>query len=386
VITASSIARLRNCPSSAVMARAENHNEWADKGHEEHEELARLGDLPINLAELLPPNARAEVKLGYDVASRVGRIIGEGSDRDYGTPGAFEIVGSCDVLGVDGDQVVVLDWKTGFNDVEPAASNGQLHFYALAAVRALGKTSARISIVYTKTGRVDSHELDALDLAEFAGELERLHVTVASRQAAKQRGEILDTKEGSWCRHCASKHVCASKNALLVQVATGGLAVVGDAELTPQRATAAYEQIVRVEQLVKDARKRLETYVDERGPIDLGNGRSYGRYSRPGNESLDGAVAVQAIREVVGESAKEFESIAIEHKTTKAAIARAAKAVATKGHAKVAEAVVQRIRDLGGSKREESYPIGEYVRERNEPATRPEVDIGAVNQLMQAAD
>jgi hypothetical protein len=125
---------------------------------------------------------------------------------------------------------------------------------ALAACRALGRTRAILRIVYTaQNDRCDEHELDALDLAEFAGRLESVHVTIAALRAAKARGEVLDTREGSWCKWCPCKHVCPSKNALLAQVAEKGLAVLGDAAMTPERARAGYEQIVRLEDLVRDA-------------------------------------------------------------------------------------------------------------------------------------
>ena len=150
MITASSLTRLRQCPSSAVLPRAENASIWADAGNEEHDRLARWvsdrdsdaisdivdADLLARLPSLVPPGARAELKLAYDVVARTARIIGEGSGRAYGDPGPFEIVGSTDVGGEDGDAVVVIDWKTGFADVEPAATNDQLWFYATALCRA----------------------------------------------------------------------------------------------------------------------------------------------------------------------------------------------------------------------------------------------------------
>jgi PD-(D/E)XK nuclease superfamily len=193
MITASTLTRLRACTASAVLPKAENHNVWADAGQDEHETLAEFGD-DHQFAHLLPLQARAEVKLAYDVASRQGRVIGEGAGRDYGTPGPFEIVGSCDVLGVELRRVVILDWKTGFADVEPAATNAQLWFYALAAARALGKDEALVRIVYTQTGRVDDYEIDALELAQFASDLERLHVKVAALQESKRRGDVLDAR------------------------------------------------------------------------------------------------------------------------------------------------------------------------------------------------
>lgn len=389
MITASGLARLLACLGSAVLPRFENHNEWADLGNEEHDDLSDLANLPDELAALVPPGARSEVKLAFDVATGVGRIIGEGAGRSYGEIGPTEAAGSTDVLGVQGDAVVIVDWKTGFADVEPAASNAQLWFYALAACRALGKDRAIVRIVYTKTGRVDEAEIDALDLASFANRLAALHPRIAAAKERKARGEMVETREGAWCKHCPSKSVCPSKVGLLAQVASGGLAVIGDTEMTPARAAAAYEQLVRFEGMVKDARKRLETYVDEQGPLDLGNGRMYGRYQRKGNEKIDGAVAVRAIREVLGaELAAEFEATAIVPTTSKAAIDRAAKAVTGSTTTKptaLARAVLAKTRELGGVTSSPTYPIGEFVRGKDEPASRPEIDTDAVDQLLRDA-
>ena len=385
MITGSTLPRYLNCPASAVLVRNETASEWATAGSEEHEDLAEqtlAGALRPSLARYIPANPRVEVKLRYNTATREAEIIGDCADRNYGERGPFDIFMSLDVLGVEGDTVIVADWKTGFNAVEPASSNGQMWGCALAACRALGRSRAIVRLIYTNQGdRCDEHALDALDLADFAARLERLHVEVARLQEAKSRGEILPTREGSWCRYCPSKAQCPSKNALLVQVAEHGLAVVGDTEMTLERARAGYEQIVRVEQLVKEARKRLETYVDENGPIDLGDGRMFGRYVRNGNERLSGDVAVRAIAEVVGESAREFEALAVERKTTKAAIERAAKAIGTKRG--TAGAVIKKIRELGGATHAaDSMPIGEYVRGKDEPAALPAVDIDAVNRAL----
>lgn len=373
-----------NCPSSAALPRAENASEWADAGHDEHAELASemlTGDLPPWIARVIPSNARPEVALAYDVANRTGRIIGENIGRAYGSAGPFEICGSADAVGTDGDSVVVVDFKTGFMDVEPAATNAQLAFYALAACRALGKSEAIVRIIYTKSNRVDEATLDTFDLSAFASRLEELHRRTASLRDAYKRGEVLETREGSWCKHCASKPYCPSKTALIRQMS--GLQVVGDA-VTKETVSKAYEQVVRIEMLVREARKRLEVYVDENGPIDLGNGRMFGRYVRQGNERLSGNVTVQAIAEVVGESANEFASVAIERSTSKAAIERAAKSLGCpKG---TAGKVIKRVRELGGATRGgDSMPLGEYVRGADEPAERPVLDVAAVNAALESA-
>lgn len=380
--TASSLPRLLNCLGSAVLARAEVVNEWSTAGTDEHAELAEqlgAGTLPDEIAALFPPGARAEVAMAYDVATGAGRIIGENIGRAYGPLGPFEIPGTADVLGVEGDAVIVGDYKTGYNESEKAETNGQLWHNALTAAKALGKSRAIIRIIYTKTGRVDEAEAGPLELAEFAGQLHRLFFRIAEARKERHDGAPVSTREGPWCRHCSSKSICPSKVGLLVQVASGGLAVLGDTTMTPARAREGYEQIVRLEGLIKDARARLNTYVEEQGPIDLGDGRMYGRYFRKGNEKLDGAVAVRAIREVLGERAAEFEKVAIEHSTSKAAIERAAKAISAP---KLAKAVIEKVRELGGATSSPTWPVGEYSRGKDEPAEKPAIDTEQIDQML----
>jgi len=386
VLTMSALPRLLNCTASAVLSRAETASEWANSGNDEHEDLAELDDPEHEFAHLLPPGARSEVKVAYDVLARTGRIIGQGDGRGYGTLGPFEIAGSIDVLWLEGDTVVVLDWKTGYNDVDPAERNWQLWGYALAACAAFGKSRARVMIVYTKfkSARPDEYEIDALELADFASRLAALHTRVPELKASLQRGELLDTKEGNWCRHCPSKHVCPSKNGLLVQFAENGLAVVGDAAMTPERARQAYEQFVRIDQLVADVKKRLNAFVIDNGPIDLGNGRMYGRYHRKGNEVLDGKAAVRAIREIAGESAKEFEAEAVEVSTSKAAIDRACKALNMPRGTK--PKIERRIRELGGSThKSDSMPIGEFDADRRTAAIIEPLDFDDIDRRLKEA-
>lgn len=387
MITMSALPRLLNCTGSTVLPRAENASVYADAGNDDHAELAAQvvsGTLPPKLAAVVPAGARAEVKIAYDVATRTSRIIGEGDGRGYGIIGPFEIAGSLDVLATDGDAVVVVDWKTGYLDVDPAESNWQLWGYGLAAARALGKDSATVRIVYTKTGRIDEYEIDMLELAAFADRLEDLFAHVAQLQLMRGN-EAVSTREGSWCKHCASKPFCPSKNALLIQLSGRGLTVVGDSTMTADKAADAVREFVRVEQLVRDAKARLIDYVDTNGPIDMGDGDVYGRYIRQGDERLDGAVAVKAIREVVGESAKEFEAVAIKRVVSKAALERAAKAIGEKP--KLAAAVVKRIRDLGGSTHaSDEHPVGRFRLDKNQPALPPsESEIAEINRLLETA-
>lgn len=392
-ITMSALPRLLNCDGSLVLPRADVASPWADQGNDEHEDLARqvqTGTLPPRLARIVPAGSRAEVKVAFDVLTGQGRIIGEGGGRDYGTPGPFEIVGSIDVLGVEGDTLIVVDWKTGHKEVDPASRNWQLWGYAIAAARALGLSKAIVRIAYTNLpGQpIDEHALDSFDLAEFATRLAGLHVREGRLRHAYKEGVTPETREGTWCKHCASKSRCPSKVGLLVQVSTKGLATIGDTALTPERAREAHLEIERLDQLVVEAKARRSQYIDEHGPIDLGNGKLYGRVPRSGPRQLDGSIAVQAIREVVGESSKEFEALAVERKTSQAAIERAAKALGVPGisPAKLKERIVKRIDELGGVTRgKDQMPLGEFPKPEGYGGETKALDVEALDALLDKA-
>lgn len=390
MITMSALPRLLNCEGSLVLPRAELQSDWADLGTDDHDDLARqvvAGTLPARLARIAPPHARVEVTVAYDAATGEGRIAGDKDGRDYGSFGPFEIPGKIDVLWLDEDTVVIVDWKTGHKDVDPASRNWQLWGYALAVCRALGKTKARVYIAYTnQPGQpIDEHTLDAFDLADFAKRLQRLQVSEAESQRKYREGSVPPTVEGLWCRHCASKSRCPSKTGLLVQVAEKGLAVIGDTALTRERARAAHFEIERIDQLLREAKARRERWIDEHGPIDLGDGKAFGRVPRKGNRILDGDKAVQAIREVVGESAREFEAMAIERKTSQAAIERAAKMLGNgQSPKKIKDTIVKRLDELGGvSYGRDTMPLGEFALEQGQDV--PTIDYDEIDRLMKEA-
>lgn len=387
MISASALQRLLMCPGSVVLPKAETQSEWADAGNSEHAELAdmvRTGTLPPELARFVPAGARAEVAFAFDVISRTAVIIGEDIGRNYGTRGAAEIAGSCDVLAVDGDAAVIVDWKTGFRAVEPAATNAQQSFYAMTAMKLTGCDRAIVRIVYTKTGACDEAEFSSFDLLDFASQLEQLLVRVSAQQAARNDATGVSTREGSWCRHCpVNKAHCPSKSALLVQIANGGLRVVGESALTPERAADAYRQVQAVRSMLDDAEKRLQTWVKENGAIDLGNGQAYGYYQRAGKSKLDVDAAMKAITELTGDVAREFLAMSVKRSVTQADIERAAKTLLPKGYTKLKSQIVNRIDELGGKKATVEYPIGEHPIAKS--ALPPDVDVDELNRLLESA-
>lgn len=365
MITISGLPRALNCDGSLVLPKAEVASEWADAGTDEHAELARKTlsrTLPLRLARIVPPSPRVEVTLAINIATGEARIVGEGGGRNY-TPDPLEVFGTADVIGVDRDTVIIIDWKTGYIEVDSAENNWQLWGYALAACRALGKSKARVYIAYTNIpGQpISEHELDWEDLASFALRIQDLVPREARLRHEYRAGVIPTTREGSWCRYCPSKHTCPAKQSLLALVANKGLPA--PAEMSKEQAAEAVRQVLRLDQLVKDAKARLNQYIDDNGPVDLGGGKAYGRGVRAGRRELDGAKTVQAIRESLPpDKAKEFEVLAVSYETSQAAIERAAKALGVGKSATAFKAqIMKRLEALDGiTYGKESMPIGEF--------------------------
>jgi hypothetical protein len=326
MLTMSALPRSLNCDGSLVLPVPSRLPEWADQGNDEHEELARhvqSGTLPPARAHR-SPGARVEVTV-FSTSHGQGRIVGDGEGRNYGLAWAVRVFGKIDVLGSRRRHRCrhrLEDRLQGRRSgVEELAALG---LRAGRVPRARAKSKARIYIAYTNLpGQpIDEHALDSFDLAEFATRLPELHVREGGCAALPSRRQPRPARARG--ASTALPSPVSVEDGLLVQVSTKGLASIGDTALTPERAREAHLEIERLDQLVKEAKSRREKWIDENGPIDLGNGKALRPHAAQGPSQLDGEIAVQAIREIVGESSKEFEAMAVERKTSQAAIKRAA--------------------------------------------------------------
>jgi len=361
--TASQLERLLNCHGSGALPVADTTSAYAAQGsanHAEQEADVEAGQLPEKIASFLgaaSTTARAEVKLAYDCATDDGRILGTGSDREYGDLAPFEIAGTADVLAFDAERVYVVDRKL-WTAVTAAERNVQVGFLALAAARALGRSVASVALVY-ETGRVDRAELDQIDMGTLAGRLHDLNGNVAIQIARRARGELVDVREGTWCRHCPSAHACPARTALIRRLVMGGEATELELMLPLDDATAraAYERLGHAKSLLKRIESALYARASEH-PIPLGDGRFFGRHVEEGNEHLDGRIARAVIAEKLGDDAVEE---VVSYEVTKARLKDAIKKRAPKGAAAAAErTVLEEIRRRGGATRETKERVSEF--------------------------
>lgn len=80
--------------------------------------------------------------------------------------GSYSIIGYIDRVDVVGDNVYIIDYKTGKREVsqKDIASNLQLGIYALAASNIFPDKTITASLHYLRSGRVKSHTFSAQDI------------------------------------------------------------------------------------------------------------------------------------------------------------------------------------------------------------------------------
>ncbi|GAC1536031.1 MAG: hypothetical protein NVS3B1_30230 [Marmoricola sp.] len=119
------------------------------------------------------PTWRAEVAYTYDPQTGMGRILGYDIGREYEKHGKLphEIVGSADIAGMEGETVLVADWKTGRSISDDVWS--QMEWLCLMAARATGAWHARALVLHaTDYGIVPAERIyDDVALARIAAQL-----------------------------------------------------------------------------------------------------------------------------------------------------------------------------------------------------------------------
>jgi hypothetical protein len=216
VPSASAMERLVNCPPSHKLAqllppeREEEVGKDAQRGTRIH--LALSGDLPeaeLNAADAetfdmcqrqakalavewgLPEDfvAVRERRLGLTL---LGRVIEAHRKNRTAT---FVFTGQADLILIEGQRALVIDYKTGRGDYAEAVDNAQLA--SLAALVSLWQPvqAVRVAIVQPWVGppTVADYDADALRKS-----WDWLHASLHAADMATPA----DRKAGEWCKHC----------------------------------------------------------------------------------------------------------------------------------------------------------------------------------------
>ena len=302
--------------------------------------------------------------MAYNVSTGVAREVSR-DGRDYLDLSPAEIPCTADVVGTLGDSVYVGDYKTGNGWLPDPADSWQLLLGALCASIIAGKDSAvveYVKLVDPTNPRKLRAELGFFDLQDFARRLRELWTRVATMRANVERVGLGNIRpvEGPHCRYCPAFDACPKKRNLLANVESGALdhdVRITWADITPANAAQCYRQFLTVDQLAKRMRSAIYAYAG-REPIDLGDGRMFGKVDKAGNERIDGDAAYPVIVEMLG---SEFAEDACGRTCTKSGIRGALSKHAAKGtRAKRERELLAALRGAGAATRKESSAVEEY--------------------------
>jgi len=280
---------------------------------------AALALVPLDVAETCEgirldalPKGRPEVAYVLDVATGQAREIQRTEHRSYGALGPSEIPGTADLVVPATNNrgtPMVVDWKTGFEPVTPAADNLQLAFHALCVRALTGASEVAVAICrIAPDGRhaVDAHVLDAIELDTA---LERLRAVVAAIHAARTArvdGARPAVRESQHCKWCPAKPSCpsyAAEAATLARLDDGWTDSVRAQLANPADAAYWWQRIEKADHVLKEIRKLLRARVAQ-GAIPLPGGYEV-REVPTARRRIDGKRALAVLRERFGNDVAE---------------------------------------------------------------------------------
>jgi len=200
---------------AAYNAGREAALEWAFDKHPhlfEAFELVPLDRLPpFDVSKWQP-----EVSFAYNPFTKKSRVLGHSLNRnvarEMGEPD--EIVFTGDLVGVEDDACLLVDWKTGHKLVAPPERNWQIKTGILGACRAKGLVRGRAAIIRVLlNGMVlpwEWYEMDEDDLNAHEAALRGLLRRRAKTMEAKKKGEPLPypLMVGPQCDYCPARLSC----------------------------------------------------------------------------------------------------------------------------------------------------------------------------------
>jgi RecB family exonuclease len=225
------MARLHECPASFEMERhapPEEQREDAASGTRIHAVLAGLAAPDtLSAAELethdmceaqaeqvvnewaLPSDDEPEIF--YE--QRIGITqLGGAVNVTPTSKALFRFTGQADMIIIDDDRALVIDYKTGRGDTAVAQENPQLAALAVLVFLRYKVTSVRVAIVQPWAGKptVSDYSEGALHLA---------HSWLIAAINAAETATPDDTRAGDHCSWCKAKAICDTfKNAAIQQV------------------------------------------------------------------------------------------------------------------------------------------------------------------------
>lgn len=323
----SRLGRAFECLGSATLPRISEESEFGISGRWKHEFSRAVKEgKPVDEAVLLVPaefreacssldsdalaslaELEAEVGFIYDVRTKKTR-----RSDDPKSAGLNETFNRIDFAGIVDGVACVVDIKTGYKDVEPAAKNWQLRGAAISLATEHGLTHGRGAILYLREGqraRWDIAEYDQLQLDADGLELQDLDGRI---ERVKRKGEAPSLRKGDWCGNCGSKLYCPAFTALIRMFVKDDVAAVATLkeQLTPELAAEARANASLLRNALKNLDNALYSFARETGGIKLPSGRVWGPHVVARDE-IDGVLAYEVLKETYGQdtaiAASEFK-------------------------------------------------------------------------------
>lgn len=338
--SASATDRTFQCASSLVLPRVERDTVWSARGHGIHRFCrAVLSGVPMASALETVPNehretcraidwrklggdltdVRVEAAYALDVRARTARFLGLDIGRDYeraalrlGQPlGPWEVPGALDIEGMRDVLPVVLDLKSGFQDVTPAEENGQGLFFGAVKHLMTGADEVEFRIGKLKPSGdvyVQRATYTALDIDIY---LDRYEAALEASKEARRvylAGGTPDVHEGPACQWCGAADACPAKTRM-VRAMLGELAEIDRAvEMMPvEQAGRAWEY---AHERAQPMLKRIIAVLNDRArrealPLSNGDVAREIKYER---ESLHTESALALLKEL-GATEEQLASI-----------------------------------------------------------------------------
>lgn len=231
IFSASALDRLMACPGSAVLTadaeRSSNqYSAWGvachavaadalENGDQVYTELAgtliTADDYEFTVDDEMLEVARIYSDYVRDVAGTDGTILVEQRVDFSAHLCVDEAFGTADAIIVKGDEMIVVDLKTGRGVEVEVQGNPQLHAYALGALEIAEQVAdierVRMVIVQPRAGGIKEHDLWVDELKAWA----RDHAAPAARKVVEAVADfsISHLNPGQkQCKFCAAKATC----------------------------------------------------------------------------------------------------------------------------------------------------------------------------------
>lgn len=335
IATGSGLERFFSCRGSNVLHRAFNEQGSAASSRgiavhgylqavaedkdpeialEEVDEAHRAAAAAVNLEELRDILAlQPELALAYDPDTDTARVLGAGLGREYAAAGVLEheIPMTLDVAGVNEHVTTgrVVDYKTGWARLQPAARNWQMRGGALALARAFDLDEVGVQLITLRDDQPAKRDVATFTAADFAVFAAQTRAQLALVRVDRLRyvadGIVPDVTTGSWCEWCPSYHDCPAKHALIKAAVGGELA--RDGRLAPEDVADVFRKLREIRAPLKKLEQAVYAAARERPVLieQLDNGTQIwlGVTETVGPKKLDPKIAREVVREMLDEKA-----------------------------------------------------------------------------------